>query len=260
MNSGNKIYKIFWAGGALGDNLLAAWVVNILNFNNISALLTGAPRIRNLINSKIYNPHSDTNAIPIPLNRTKRKDPNFTIVTDLLNNFIKKSKENICVGEIDIENAPHPIIYQDNPLIKGYDVCLVTQSGSWTPYRNWPHFSELKSLLIDNGITFIDLSQKGVKGNNFLNYVKKSQIYLGIETGASHYAAPHLGGKGLIIQSGYCDFNYWAAHYNYQNLEHQVDCSPCWKRQGCPYEHKCMAKIHPDAALKWVKQNLYDKS
>jgi len=239
----NKTYKVFWGGPAFGDNLLAAWVVNILNFNHIPAVLSAPPRIEKLINSKMFNSRDHSSDFTtVRLNRTKRKDPNFTILTDLLDFFIKKSKENITLAKIDIENAPHPVIYRHDPSIKGYDLCLVTQSGPWTPYRNWPHFSELKSLLVENGITFIDLSEEGVKGNNFLNYVKKSKIYLGLETGASHYAAPYAK-KGLIIQSGYCNFNYWAAHYNYQKIEHPVKCAPCWKKKGCEHDHKCMRKI-----------------
>ena len=255
----NKTYKVFWGGPAFGDNLLAAWVVNVLNFNHIPAVLCAPPRIKKLINSKMWNPRDHSSNFTVArLNRAKRKDPNFTILTDLLNSFIKKSKENITLAEIDIENAPHPVIYRDDPSIKGCDVCLVTQSGPWTPYRNWPHFNELKSLLIEDGVTFIDLSQEGIKENNFLNYVKKSKIYLGIETGASHYAAPHLGGKGLIIQSGYCDFDYWAAHYNYQPIEHPVECAPCWKRQGCEYDHKCMRKISAQKVYEKIMTAMHD--
>ena len=201
MNSVNKIYKVFWAGSAFGDNLLAAWVVNVLNFNNISSVFASSPKIQHLVNCRAWKAGADNgHAIPIRLNRSKRKNPNFTILTDLLAHFLQESGEKISLKEIDIGNAPHPLKYSDNPSIKGVDVCLVTETGSWTPYRNWPSFKDLKMLFTKKGISFIDLSMEDIKGNNFLNYVKKSKVYLGLETGASHYAAPFIGDKGLIIQ------------------------------------------------------------
>lgn len=253
----NKVYKIFWGGPAFGDNLLAAWVVNILNFNNIPSVLCPSPQIKKLVNSRIFNEKDSTcNFVPTRLNRTKRKDPNFTILTDLLDFFISRSNEKISLSNIDIKNTPCPIIYKDTPEIKGVDVVMVTKTGPWTPYRNWPYFDGLKKLLARNNISYIDLSEEKVKNFEFLNYVKKSKIYLGLETGASHYAAPFIDGKGFIIQSGYCSFDYWATHYNYIKIENKMHCAPCWKLNDCDYNHECMTQISPEKVLKKIQKNL----
>ena len=236
------MYKVQSIACGFGDRLLAAWVVNILNFNNIPTIFVAPSKILSLVNCHVWEP-KDPDDAAILINIKRSKNPKFTILTDLLDSFIRKSGENITLSQIDIENAPHPMSYTDNPDIDGLTVCLVTQTGKYTPYRNWPYFQELKTLFTTNGISFIDLSAELIWGNDFLNYVKKSKIYLGLETGASHYAAPYVDDAGIIVQSGYSDFNYWAAHYNYEHLHYDINCAPCWKRVGCPYDHECMREI-----------------
>ena len=62
--------------------------------------------------------------------------------------------------------------------------------------------------------------------------------------------------KGFIIQSGYCDFEYWAAHYNYEKIEHRMHCAPCWKRRDCGEDHKCMREISPQRVFEVVRARL----
>ena len=258
MNLNNKFYTIGWGGGGFGDQLLAAYVANILNFNKIPCQLNAAVPIKNLINCKRFYPDFEAFGKPINirLNRTKRKDPNFTIITDLLNYFIHKSKLDISLSSLNIKDAPHPIVYKALNNLKKYDVALVTKTGGWTPCRNWPYFSELKKIFKKNSISYIDLSAENIRGFEFLNYVKKCNVYLGLETGSSHYAAPFISGKGFIIQSGYCDFRYWAAHYDYEFLHYPVNCSPCWKRRDCDKDHKCMTQISPDRVFEIIQDDL----
>lgn len=248
------MFEISGGGSGFGDRLLVAWTVNILNFNNINCSFG---ELEKIVNCKdFYKQNADTKKTKIVLSRTKKTDPRFTILTDLIYSFLQQSKININLDNIDIKNAPHPIIYKDMPDIKSVDVAMVTKTGPWTPYRNWPYFDKLKELFRKNNISYIDLSEEKVKNFEFLNYVKKSKIYLGLETGASHYAAPFIGDGGLMIQSGYCAFDYWAAHYNYQKIENPIRCAPCWKRKGCEYEHKCMTEISPDLVLKTIIKDL----
>ena len=256
----NEIYKVFWGGDGFGDHLLSAWVVNILNFNNIPAVFQAPREIQNLVNCSDWEPCLSRRSLkPIKLNRTKRKNPNFTILTDLIDFFLSQADEKIPLGDIDIYNAPHPLRYKNKPHLKGYDISLVTETGPWTPYRNWPYFNDLKKLFIKNDISFIDLSREKIKGIDFLNYVTKSKVYLGLETGASHYAAPYIKKKGIIIQSGYCDFRYWAAHYDYEFLHYPVNCSPCWKRTDCGHDHICMTHISATDVYNKVISKIYDK-
>lgn len=249
-----KRYEICWGGSAFGDRLLAGWVCNILNFNGVNCSFN---QLGEILNCKdFYNKRDFNETIKTPLNRTKKTNPDYTILTDLLYCFLQQSKENLTIDQIDIKNAPHPIIYKDIPEIKGVDVSIVSESGGWTPYRNWPYFDDLKKLLAKNNILYIDLSEKKVKNFEFLNYVKKSKIYLGLETGSSHYAAPFIKDNAFIIQSGYCSFDYWAAHYNFIKIENKMQCAPCWKRSNCVYNHECMTQISAEKVFKKIKEKL----
>ena len=251
-----KILNICYHGGGYGDRLLVAWVVNILNFNKIPSILN-TTGIDHLVNCKnFYDFKLDQPKKDIHILRQNKNNPKFTILSDLLNFAIYHGDIKLSLDNIDIKNAPHPIIYKDIPDINGVDVAIVTKTGPWTPYRNWPYFDDLKRLLAKNNISYIDLSEEKIKNFEFLNYVKKSKIYLGLETGASVYAAPFIKDKGLIIQSGYSNFNYWAADFNYQKIENRVECAPCQKRTECHEEHKCMTKILPEKVLNLVKEKL----
>ena len=161
------------------------------------------------------------------------------------------------MDDFDIENSPHPNLFEEENDIPAVDVSMVTATSKSTPYRDWPYFLELKSLLSDNNISYMDLTEKDIRSNTFLNYVKNSKIYLGLETGPSHYAAPVTKkNKSFIIQSGYCSPKYWAYYYNYTHIENPIECSPCWLKMGCPIDHACMKHIKPTQVLQLLQKSL----
>ena len=255
----NSFYKISWEGEGFGDQITASVVVQTLNDHGIQCALN-SPSIAHLVKCPKITDRRFVGLIPIPhrLNRTLENlyNPKYNFYTDLIHHFLKNKNINLKIQDINITLDHVPVTYKEIPSINGVDVAMVTKSGWWTPYRDWPYFNELKALLKKKGVSYIDLSEKKIKSFEFLNYVKKSKIYLGLETGASHYASAFIKNKGFIIQSGFCDFNYWAAIYNYKKIEYPVSCSPCMRRSGCEHEHKCMTEISPDLVLKTITKHL----
>lgn len=251
-----EIFQIqSYNAAGFGDYLSAAVFVKILNDNHIPAVLDW-PKIHNLVDCpKIEDIKDPENVefIPYTAVRHYKKEPDLTFYSDLVKSF--KSAKNI-VQDIDINIDSVPIIYKDIPEIEGVDIALVTKSAPFGPYRDWPYFNELKLLFKNSGISYIDLTKNNVKNFEFLNYVKKSKIYLGLETGSSHYASSLIKGKGFIIQSGYCNFEYWASNYHYKKIENKMHCAPCWKQRGCEEDHQCMKGILPQEVFKKIKENL----
>jgi len=255
----SKVYAIqSYNAAGFGDYLSASVVVKILNDNSIPAVLD-FPKIHNLVDCPKIEDLEKKEGMDVEtvvVVRHYRKNPNLTFYSDLIKGF--KNKLNI-TDDIQINIDSVPVIYKEITEIKGVDVSLVTKSAPFAPYRDWPYFDELKNLFKENNISYIDLTKENIKNFEFLNYVKKSKVYLGLETGSSHYASSLIKDKGFIIQSGYCNFEYWAAHYNYKKIEHRMHCAPCWKRRDCEEEHKCMTEISPKQVLNIIKRQLHEK-
>lgn len=242
-------YRITYSGDAFGDNLFSAFITAVLNDNGIPAVLQN-PRIADLVEC----PLDDDPEAQLPTfncvrrNRTGSQTSQvFNVYTDLLHEFCKKTKRS---DEIPISRDYIPVKYHDIPGVPSVDVALVTRTGHWTPFRNWPYFWKLKWMLDSVGVTYVDLSAKCIRDIPFLNYVRKAKIFLGLETGASHYASRLANGKALILQSGYCDFDYWAGAYRFDRIEVPVECRPCWLREDCSWKHKCMESLEAEAVFR----------
>lgn len=248
-------YRITYSGPAFGDNLFSAFITAVLNDNGIPAVLHN-PRIAHLADCPLDESPEDTLLTfnCVRCNRPgKETAGRFTVYTDLLQQF------RVFAGlrdTIPVTRNFIPVKYFDIPQTPAVDVAMVTRSGHWTPYRNWPYFAGLKAALSSAGISFIDLSEQSINDIPFLNYVKKAKIFLGLETGASHYASRFANGKALILQSGYCDFEYWAGDYRYERLEAAVHCRPCWLREGCRWEHACMENLTVDRVFRELTRRL----
>ena len=259
----NTFYKLWWGGDTFGDRLSVAVVVQILSDNGIKCAIDMPPIHRLVDVPKASDPQfKGLTGISHRMNRTKQRDPTFNIHTDLIHYFIKSRNLPYELEDINLTLDHVPVIYHEIDKIIGVDVAIASQAGNWTPYKAWPYFKELKHLFNQNDISYIDLSEKEIKNFEFLNYVKKSKIYLGLDTGTSHYASKFIKHKGFIIQGGFTTFEYWGSLYNYQKIESPVSCSPCYKRKGCEYSHACMANISAQHVYEVIKQALinYDKS
>ena len=120
-------------------------------------------------------------------------------------------------GPLEIKTPYIPVKFRYDEKVEPVDVVLVTGSGPHSSVRNWPYFSELKKEFDRSGVTYTDLNDFGFDWANndesthrIANLIYKCKVFLGLETGASHYATGVLrrkaGGANFIIQSGYVPF------------------------------------------------------
>ena len=150
-----------------------------------------------------------------------------------------------------------PVKYRDIPEIPSVDVSLSTVSGPWAKYRNWPYFSDLKRRMDKYGISYIDLSKNKILFMDCLNYVKKSKVYVGVETGISHYVSQVANGKALILQSGLVNSDFWSS-YDYEFLSIDVQCKFCKlnNKEKCMFDHKCMKELSVDMVFDKIMERL----
>lgn len=156
--------------------------------------------------------------------------------------------------EIRTTRTSIPVAYRDIREIPSVDVALCTSASRWSLYRNWPYFPEFKERLEEAGMSYIDLTQRRVYDIPALNYVKKAGVYVGLETGTSHYVSSVVG-RGLILQSGFSNFKYWC-NYPYDYIELDLPCKNCFLSQGCQFAHQCMREITVEQVMNWVRSNL----
>jgi len=156
---------------------------------------------------------------------------------------------NLTGRQVQLMHNYIPVRYHDLADVPSVDVAICSQSGRFSKYRNWPYFDELKAIFRKAGITYVDLTDLvAARGREAsmacLNYVKKSKLYLGLETGTSHFVSQFANGNSLILQSGFCRFSWWC-FYDYDHIEVDVDCKGCWlpSTEDCPYGHRCMREI-----------------
>lgn len=150
--------------------------------------------------------------------------------------------------------------------IPAVDVAMNTRCGEFSNKRAWPYFRDLKRLFENNGITYFDLDslpfaycepQISMKA---LSIVESASMYLGLDSGMSHYVAC-VAKRGLIIQSGYSYFDNWCKYPQYEYIEIEIPCKPCWISEvnpgKCPLaENACMQLLDPECVLERVKQML----
>lgn len=216
--------------GKFGDTLLAARLVQTLRNKGCDAYLRPGPYARLIDSSFLPGARLDGD-VKIRL----RYDKSQPIFDQWINRIFLKTGIKIDRDEI----VPYAPVINIDIEVPSFDVVMASATSDFTPYRNWNGFTELKNLLTNSGFTWIDLSEKGIKNTLCINYVKKSKIYIGLESGVSHYVAEFAAGKGIVIQSGYSYSKYWGP-YGYRFIENNVSCSPCFLLTGCQNEHKCM--------------------
>jgi hypothetical protein len=249
------MYIVKWKGKAFGERLLTSLLVYILNDNCIDAVLGHPYYPYNCIcDCPIYKEGTLKEWWWIRLTSNKKRFEFDSIISYMVHLFEHRvDKTGI---SIDTSINHIPVVYYDIPYIKGYDVSICSQSGKWTEYRDWPYFDELKELFRKYKISFFDVSENYIRNVELLNYVNKSKLYLGLETGTSHYVSQVANGKALIIQSGYTDFDFWAGMYDYDHIDYLVDCSPCYintiDKKECENNHTCMKNISAEQVFERV--------
>ena len=273
-------YKIYFSGDTFGDNILAAWTTNILNSMDIPAILwrkdvpewffksVNCPDFYPIINNRDDFKH-------IKVNRTANiKNPgNFSMLYTSVNTALKRIGHNDRIyGDTPIDWKYQPVKFIEDLNAPEVDVCMVTITGDYTPYRAWPYFEELKKQLTSHGISFIDVSTPTpIHGQRFLNIVNKCKVFVTLDTGAGHYAANLAKGKTLALLSGFRPWlvrgghhtisdspNYTFDGYDYDIIEssESIPCAPCNLRKDCKYEHKCMTSLTVDNVFQAIMNKI----
>lgn len=242
-----------WRGKGFGNNLILAHVVKILNDNEVPAALFNHRRIHGLLDVPIYDEKIHGHYMidhGVTPNTTKVKNVDLPFVVQHL-----KRAEKWFGKRIYFDNRQHyyvPVKFQFMEQVPAVDVVICSASSDWGPYRDWPYFEELRFRFANEGITFKDLNQDKVYGVECLNYVQKCKLYLGLETGTSHYVSKFAAGKGLILQSGFSPYYVWGFAYDYDVMTAPVNCQfrPCFmdrerlhEGQNCPFDVGCMWDI-----------------
>jgi ADP-heptose:LPS heptosyltransferase len=142
-------------------------------------------------------------------------------------------------------------------------VIVQRRSGPWTPNKNWPnqHWIELIKNLV-NYCTVIDIGNQGQSEetihhanyidlraqtslDEFVAAVAASDVHVGPDSGAVHVAAA-AHRPSVVIYGGYLHPSNTAYDGNIP-LYTPLACSPCWLRDPCPYDRKCLSVIAPEA-------------
>ena len=246
-----------WRGSGFGEQLMLARVVAILNDNGVKVFLKEKKKVAGLVDcpklSSGYKSHFWYYDI---------KDRNPMVVQHI------RHYEEVFGRRIEITRDCIPTVFYDVDT-PTYDVVIHGSSGSWSSYRVWPYFDELEKMLEKNKVSFIRIDDRKkygrIGGVKFLNYVKRAKLYLGLETGPSHYVSDIGRGKTLIIQSGFSDFDFWAYMYKFDHLKVDVPCSPCflnkhdvYEGSGCQYNHRCMREISPQTVFNKIMEMIYE--
>lgn len=256
--------RLSWKGSGFGNALVVAQITKILIDNNVPAVFHEHKTVRGLVDVPLYNDsyqHFYLYTKPV-VNTQHRKNVDEPVVIKYLKDIGKLLGRKISLLP---DHTYIPVNYKEIPDIKGVDVVLCTKTGRWCPYRDWPYFKELKKEFDKLNITYIDLNKEKIKGNECLNYVKKSKLYLGLDTGTSHYVSKFANGKTLIIQSGFNIFSWWSHTYDYDVITANVECDfrPCFinmkdiaENNVCPFDVSCMKNIKVKHVLYEVQERL----
>lgn len=182
-------YCINRTGTAFGDHLMAAFFVRLLNDNGIEAVY-GTGFHRDLVDVPLSVDGESYQEYFFTYHEGDLGAPTFDASRSVIQTATERFKRAFGVDqEIAIHTPYVPVKFAKLGAIPQHDVVMCTKSGIWSRYRNWPYFGDLKQELEKRRISFFDLSAAGVRGNECLNYVARSKLYLGLETGLSHAVA-----------------------------------------------------------------------
>jgi ADP-heptose:LPS heptosyltransferase len=148
-------------------------------------------------------------------------------------------------------------------------VLIVRRASEWTPNKNWQDDSWVSladslsqfGTVIEVGAAETTPSPAGsyldLRGRTTLEEliaaVAAADIYVGPISGPMHIAAA-VKTPAIVIVGGY-EHPVGAQYKGQTYLYTPVPCSPCWLREPCPYDRKCLAAISPLAVERLVREN-----
>ncbi|MHA2009885.1 MAG: hypothetical protein ACXADW_10825 [Candidatus Hodarchaeales archaeon] len=256
-------YVLYWPGRGWGEALILSMVTCILNDHGVEALFRQHGKTKGLLDCQLVDIEN------WPKNFKKiswfydgiKREHNIPIMIQYMDYYSKLTGK-----EIKLTRDHVPVKFIELPNIPSTDVFMCTETGPYAPYRQWPYFDELKELLKASDISYVDMHKQKIWSMECLNYAKKCKLYLGLDTGVSHYVSKYANDKALIIQGGYLEFEYWSYPYRYDCIQVDVPCRPCFinrkhiaKGIQCQRDHECMRTIEPEVVLDRIKEKLNGK-
>jgi hypothetical protein len=248
----------WWFGRGFGEALVASLFCHILNDNGIPSVHREHYNSKGLLDVPIWNPK-------------KYKDWTMwnwaykRIDIPVLLQQIKRAERWLGVKiNIDRKRNHIPVKF-DKVVVEKFDVVANTRTGEHTPFKEWPYFGDLKRMFKKEGISFLDMDAHEAMGMKCLSYVRKAKLYLGLDTGMSHYVSKFANGKALIINGGFVTFNFWGFLYDYDVIQiDDVPCRPCYINRGdiehnlkdCRLSHMCMMDITPRMVFERICEKL----
>lgn len=149
-------------------------------------------------------------------------------------------------------------------------VIVSRRASAWTPNKDWPdaNWAELITGLaqtcgvIEIGApdpTAIPITAphyRDLRGQtpeaHFIAAIAAADIHAGPMSGPVHIAAA-AGKPSVIVLGGYEDPANTAYPGNIA-LYTKVPCAPCWLREPCPYDRKCLTAIAPGIVEQAVRR------
>lgn len=248
-----------WHSRGLGEPCCASLFCHILNDNGIRSLFQNSKGTLGLFDVPLVDWENNSYKDWVRWYWTYKLND-----VPIIHQQVEKASVMFSKKIIIHKNRDHvPVIFKKMNVPK-VDVALNTETGSWTPYKSWPYFKELKAKMKKLGITYHDLDGNDTYGIKCLNVVKRAQLYVGLDTGMAHYVSRFARGKALIISGGFVSFNFWGVLYNYEPIRiEDVPCRPCYKNkkhvargEGCPFKNRCMREITVNMVLDKIRERL----
>lgn len=243
---------VVWRGcNVFGDTIMVAHLVSILRANGYNAIFQDTPPFIDILKVPRGGTGDHFEAAYEALDRKE----------NIINGMLGKFARQFGVPKPELIKGPPPVAIEDRPNVPKVDIAICSQCGFWSEIREWPHFALLKNSLTSRGISWIDINDyiKDIKDRRESamvagNIICNAKLYLGLETGMSHFAAGLVKpGQGLIIQTGYALPEYWTEQYGdiLTIIQNRQQCAPCYlrKRENCQRQHVCSSGISIDIVL-----------
>jgi hypothetical protein len=249
-----------WPGTGFGNALLLAQITKIAVDNGIEAVFVEHRKVRGLVDVPLFDPDKDYTGYVVYKGYVPNTPENPNCDIPVMTRYVMAVEE-IVGRKLEVREDGYyvPVKFEDIPETPSVDVILCVYTGRWAPYRDWPYFNELQKLLDERNISNINLQANKIFNNECLNYAQRCKLYVGLDTGMTHYVSKFIMGKALIIQSGFGLYSYWSSYYDFDHINHDVPCQPCylarpWLKKGivCQRDHECMVTITPEQVLERI--------
>ena len=266
----NEIHLLRW-GKAIGDALLCTPAIRELKRRNPGCRVHFYTDMPDLLRGLKYindiRPTSEAPADHIAMqyeNATPTQAHLARIMGDQLGLKISDTTPDCAVDANLVERWRSAWNYLPRP-----HMLILRRASNWTPNKDWQDASWatlISSLarfgtVIETGAaekpmgpdvgSYVDLRGR-TSLDELAAAVAAADMYIGPISGPMHIAAA-VGTPAVVIVGGYehpRGIEYKGQTYFYT----PVPCAPCWLREPCPFDRKCLAAISPATVERLVRE------